>query len=132
MSTKACENTGKEFTIRYIGMDAIGCFTGKDEKTVALAAFDWMVERGEGLDFQPFLEEMTFEIDEDGLCYEPVLDEERFTNKEDIVAHVRKTCDSFKKLKKICREYGNDYFEGFDGWKMESSSKGWKVKFFQT
>jgi hypothetical protein len=107
------ETKGKQFIINYVseyrGMDAESeVFIGNDEKTVALAAFDWMVENREGLDFEMALEE-------EG--------DDRFGDEEELAANVRKSCKSFKDLKKICERYGNSYFEDYDGWKLKFSQK---------
>lgn len=117
-STKQKKETkkGKQFMINYVsnyqGMDAESkVFIGTDEKTVALEAFDWMVENRSGLAFEMALEILMEEGDS------------RFENEEELVAHVRKTCNSFNDLKKICQQYDDSYFENYDGWKLKFSQK---------
>lgn len=113
---KEAKKTGKQFMINYIsdyqGMDAQSeVFISSDEKTVALAAFDWMVENREGLDFEMALDALQEEGDD------------RFGDEEELAAHVRKSCNSFKDLRKICDKYNNSYFEDYNGWKLKFSQK---------
>lgn len=113
---KEAKKTGKQFMINFLsdyqGTDAQSeVFISSDEKTAALAAFDWMVENREGLDFEMAL--YTLEIEGNN----------RFEDEEELTAHVRKSCNSFKDLKKICERYGNSYFEDYDGWKIKFSQK---------
>lgn len=113
---KEAKKTGKQFMINFLsdyqGTDAQSeVFISSDEKTAALAAFDWMVENREGLDFEMAL--YTLEIEGNN----------RFEDEEELTAHVRKSCNSFKDLKKICERYGNSYFEDYDGWKLKFSQK---------
>ncbi len=110
------ETKDKQFMINYIseykGMDAESeVFIGNDEKTVALAAFDWMVENRKGLDFEMALEILQEEGDH------------RFEDEEELVAHVRENCNSFNDLKNICQNYDDSYFENYDGWKLKFSQK---------
>lgn len=112
--TKKKETKGKQFMINYLsdyqGMDAESeVFIGSDEKTAALAAFDWMVENRKGLDFEFRLSMLQEEGDD------------RFEDEEELAAHVRKSCKSFKELKKICENYDDSYFEDYNGWKLKFS-----------
>ena len=98
------------FLSDYQGMDAQSeVFISSDEKTAALAAFDWMVENHKGLDFE--------------LAWYAIQDEgdNSFEDEDAIVAHARKSCNSFKDLKKICDKYSDSYFESWDGWKLKFS-----------
>ena len=110
------QKKGKQYMINYIsdyqGMDAESeVFIGTDEKTVALEAFDWMVENRKGLDFDT------------ALCALQDEGDDRFGDEEELVAHVRKSCNSFKDLKKICEKYNDSYFEDYNGWKLKFSQK---------
>ena len=110
------ETKGKLFTINFIseyrGMDAESeIFTGADEKTVALEAFDWMVENRKGLDFELALSALQDEGNDS------------FGDEEELVDYVRKRCKSFKKFKNICEKYNDSYFEDVDGWKLKFSQK---------
>ena len=94
---KEAKKTGKQFMINYVsdyqGMDAESeVFICSDEKTVALEVFDWMVENRKGLDFEMALDSLQMDGDD------------RFGDEEELVAHVRKSCNSFKDLKKICEK----------------------------
>ncbi len=107
------EIKGKLFMINYISdYERLSAesevFISSDEKTTALAAFDWMVENRKGLDF-----ELTLQcgLEED--------DDNTYEDEEALAAHVRKSCNSFKDLKKICEKYNNSYFE--EGWKLKFS-----------
>jgi hypothetical protein len=110
------ETKGKQFMINYIsdyqGMDAESeVFVGSDEKTVALEVFDWIVENRKGLDFEMALDSLQMDGDD------------RFGDEEELATHVRKTCKSFKDLKKICEKYNDSYFEDYNGWKLKFSQK---------
>jgi hypothetical protein len=109
---KEPKKSGKQFIINYVseyrGMDAESeIFIGNDEKTTALAAFDWMVENRKGLDFE--------------LAWYALQDEgdNSFEDQDAIATHARKNCKSFKDLKKICNKYSDSYFESWDGWKLK-------------
>lgn len=110
------ETKGKQFMIIYSsefqGMDTqTEVFISSDEKTAALATFDWMVKNREGLDFEMAL----CALEEEG--------DDRFGDEEELAANVRKSCNSFEDLYKICERYGNSYFEDYDGWKLKFSQK---------
>lgn len=103
------KQTGKLYIINYVsgfrGMDLESeVFINSVEKTAALAAFDWMLEKRKGLDFEiPFCD-----LEEDELS-----------------AHVRESCNSFNDLNEICKKYGNSYYNDYNDY------DGWILKFSQ-
>jgi hypothetical protein len=125
LNAREAKKSGKQYIIKYVsnytGMEPESeTFIGTDEKTAALAAFDWMAKNQKGLDF-----ELAWEALQDQVPWHAIHFEGgkfgQFENENAIVAHVRKRCNSFKDLKKICNKYSDSYFEDSDGWNLKFS-----------
>jgi hypothetical protein len=108
------KQSGNQFVITYVfkyrgEVTESKIFSGTDESTVALAAFNWIFENGKGF---------CFERAHDSLLEEG---DHTFEGWWDLSDHVRNTCKSIKDLKKICKRYGDSYFEDSNGWKLKYS-----------